>query len=665
MEIPLIEERVKIDGTLDESFYKDLVPAEDFYQYHPKNGAKPTFKTQVYSFYDRRNLYFSFKCFDDEPDKITGDVTPFGSYSHNDEVKVYIDTYLDKTTYKVFAVNPRGILSGEQTVWNASAKITDYGWSAEFKIPFKSLRFPVRDIQHWTVNFERFIFRLNETDYWTNVKRDKMTVFGDTFGKLEGIKNIKGGKNIEIYPYAGYRSSRSGDDIDDKFAYGLDLKYGITSNLTLDLTSSPDYSEVESDPFFYQLNPYEVSLQENRPFYFESASYFSTPHQLFYSRRITDPDLAVKVTGKEKGFSLGALFAKNDKGENDAYHGVFRLKKDIFKLSHVGVMYSSIEEKGNWNRNGGVDFKLTLKDIYSLQGMVAFSYNKDIPNEENGMYYFLFNRIVDKGFSLSARYMRVEPKVYVPAGYVPYVDYHGAFIQSYYKFRWEGKWLERMVIQGTYYYEAALESDLKSEDSSSISLHGLTRSRYLFSIYYRFGKMRGQVYDDNWEIVWDDTIYPIKFWEFSLSYYGSPVVEYGISAKFKDFFVYNSSFTEIKEGKRSTFDLWANFKISPQLQLRVSYNKTKYDSTDGTVNFDGDLALARLNYQISKRLSTFVKFQYDSYLERFQYDFLIGYEPANVSKIYFSIKNYSENRFRFFDPDARSIAFKISYLYRF
>ncbi len=113
---------------------------------------------------------------------------------------------------------------------------------------------------------------------------------------------------------------------DNKFAYGLDLKYGITSNLTLDFTSSPDYSEVESDPFFYQLEPFEVNLEENRPFYSESSSFFSTPFNLFYSRRITDPTLAAKVTGKEKGYSLGALIARNkQEGAPDARSLAFKV----------------------------------------------------------------------------------------------------------------------------------------------------------------------------------------------------------------------------------------------------------------------------------------------------------------------------------------------------
>ncbi len=94
-------------------------------------------------------------------------------------------------SWKVFSVNSRGILSGEQTVWSASARINDDGWTTEFKIPFKSLRFPVKDKQRWNVNFERFVFRLNEVCYWTKVERDMISVFGDTFGKLEGIKNIK------------------------------------------------------------------------------------------------------------------------------------------------------------------------------------------------------------------------------------------------------------------------------------------------------------------------------------------------------------------------------------------------------------------------------------------------------------------------------------------
>jgi hypothetical protein len=98
--------------------------------------------------------------------------------------------------------------------------------------------------------------------------------------------------------------------------------------------------------------------------------------------------------------------------------------------------------------------------------------------------------------------------------------------------------------------------------------------------------------------------------------------------------------------------------------LRLEYAKSIFRSDDRVIDFNGDLVSATVNYQVSKRVSSFVKFQYDSFYERFQYDLLIGYEPANISKIFFSIKNYSEHRLRVFDPDVRSISFKISYLFR-
>lgn len=664
MDVPFIGERVKIDGKLDEGFYSRLKPSENFYQFHPKNGEKPTFKTHVYAFYDKKNIYFAFRCFDEKPGDISADITPFGDYENNDEIRIYIDAFLDKQTYKEFAVNPKGVKDGEETVWDADAVVTGHGWEAEFKIPFKSLRFPVKNIQDWGINFKRIIFRLNETCYWTKFGRDKLKIFGDTFGRLNGIREIKGGKNIEIFPYAGYRNSVSGEKKDDKFAYGVDLKYGITSNLTLDLTSSPDYSEVESDPFFYQLAPFEHDLQENRPFYNEGSGYFSTTFRLFYSRRITDPTLAVKVTGKEKGFSIGALLAKNNREGKNSYHGVFRLKKDIFRLSYVGVTYSSVEAKGNWNRNAGVDFYLRFKDNYRLSGMAAFSFNKDMPDSRNGMYRLHFARSVDKGFTFALQYTRIDPNVHVPAGYVTRVDYQKLVGIGKYSFRWEGKWLEKLSFLLWKVNEAAVENNLKTEDTFVLVSDFITKSRFHLVLSYSFGKVRAQVLNTTYNLAWQDKLYPHKLYNAELYYEGSRRVQFGLNAYTIHDYVYNENFTETKEGKFTIVTLWTNFKISPQLQLRFNFERNYNKSTDNTIRFTGNLLSSSLNYQISKRLSTFVKFQYDSHLERFQYDFLVGYEPANVSKLYFSIKNYSEHRFKLFEPDARSIAFKVSYLFR-
>jgi hypothetical protein len=664
-----IDGKVKIDGRLSEGFYPQLRPAGDFVQFHPQNGAKPTFKTYVYCFYDKKNIYFSFRCPDDEPHKITADITPFGEYYNNDEIGIYLDTFLDRQTYEYFAVNARGIKDGKKTVWDAAAAIDDCGWTAEISIPFKSLRFPVKEVQQWGVNFRRRIFRLNETHYWTEVSRDKLAVFGDTFGRLEGIKDIRGGKNLEVFPYTGLRHSRSLDERDSQFAYGVDLKYGITSNLTLDFTSSPDYSHVESDPFFYQTVPYEHHLQENRPFYMEGRDYFSTMFTLFYSRRIENPFLAAKVSGKLDGYSLGLLLAGN-RGEDEggdrpsSFHGVFRLKKDVFKFSNIGFIFSNIEARDHWNRNVGLDFNFKYKDIYRFRGMAAFSFNEDMPHSQNGMYRLIVSRIKDEGLTLLGLYNRIDPNVSVPAGFITRTDFQQFRFIGRYSFRWQGKWLERLNLRLFKDNESSVADHLKIQDSYELEADIATRDRFRLMVSAFWGEERPQLYDENDELVWGRRLFPVKGHFFSFSYSGNHTVRLGVDRFFFSGYVYNDDFSELKEGSTSEISLWSNVKFSPQLQLHLNYGRTAYRSDDQTIRFKGQLVSSALNVQINKRLSSFLKFQYDSHSRRFQYDFLIGYEPANVSHIYLSIKNYSETRFRLFNPDARSIVFKISYLFR-
>ena len=662
LEIGTLKGKLTIDGKLDEQVYKQVQPVEGFRQFHPTNGEKATFKTEAYAFYDSKNIYFAFRCYDDNPKEITADITPFGGYVNNDDICIYLDTFFDKKTYETFSINPRGIKKGKQTVWKAEARITEYGWCAEFKIPFKSLRFPARDVQTWGVNFKRYIFRLNETDYWAPVKREQAAVLGDTFAKIKGLKNIKGGKNLEIFPYAGCRNSSSFGEQDNKFAYGVDLKYGITSNLTLDLTTSPDYSEVESDPFFYQMYAQEQYLAENRPFYYEASGYFDTIFSLFYSRRVASPTAAAKITGKEKGYSLGFLAARN--GDENDFHGVFRLKKDIFKMSSIGLIYTNIEQGDDWNRNIGMDFDLRFKNIYRVRGMAAFSFNKHSEKRKNGMYYLHFSRTPDKGFIFSVTGRRVEPGVYVPAGYVPNVDFQNYNLSAGYALRQEGKWLERIEFSMSKIYEQSIMERLKVDDRYSFSVDLTTRNQMGLYLTYSFGKFRTKLFNDEYQLVYDSILYPTNVYAVNFYYEGSPGVQFGLYGFLYHDFAVDESFRETRKGITSQLSLYTNFKFSPQLQLRLEYAKSIFRSDDRVIDFNGDLVSATVNYQVSKRVSSFVKFQYDSFYERFQYDILIGYEPANISKIFFSIKNYSEHRLRIFNPDVRSISFKISYLFR-
>jgi hypothetical protein len=658
-----VSETIKIDGILSEDLYKQINPLSGFTQYHPKNGEKATFETEVYCFYDKHNIYFAFKCFDSNPEKISGDITSFGEFENNDEVDVYIDTFIDKQTYEVFSVNPKGIKSGKETIWDADAKIDKSGWSAEIKIPFKSLRFPLEKVQHWTVNFSRKIPRLNETDYWCPVDRNKVNTLGDTFGFLEGIKEIKGGKNIEVFPYAAIRNSHDLNTKENKAAYGLDLKYGITSNLTLDFTSSPDYSEVESDPFFYQLDPYEVVLDEKRPFYLEGQSYFATDFNLFYSRRIKNPTLAFKISGKESGNSIGLLAANNQLDENNEFYGVLRYKRDIFSLSTIGIIYSSIEDKGYWNRNIGLDFNLVFKNIYSLKGMAAFSFNKDMSNSNNGMFELFFGRYVGRGFSFSGSYKRIDPSVYVPAGYIPKVDYQNFTGFVSYAFLWEGNWLEELLLRLWKINEYCLSTDLKTVDTYMLGLTLFTKDQISLNSFYKFGKARPSIFNQDNKLVYGD-IFDRQGCTFNVNYKGSRWIEIESTFDFLKGYVYNNEYTESKKGTTTDLSLTFTLKISPQIKLILDGSNYKYHSEDWEISFNGSLFSTAINYQLNKNITAYANLQYDSYEKRYQYDLILGYELAALSKVYFSIKNYSENHFGFLHSDIRSISFKLSYLLR-
>jgi hypothetical protein len=658
-----IKDRIKIDGLLLEEVYEKIHPVGKFTQYHPKNGNESSFATFVYCFYDENNIYFSFKCFDSNPEKISADITSFGQYENNDEVIVYVDTFLDKQTYETFAVNPKGIKRGKETIWDADAHIGNEGWTAEIKIPFKSLRFPRSNNQHWAVNFSRIIPRLNETIFWNPVERNMLNTLGDTFASLEGINDVRNGKNIEIFPYAGLRNSMSGNEKNNKFAYGLDLKYGLTSNLTLDFTSSPDYSEVESDPFFFNLNPYEVNLAEKRPFYLEGASYFNTPFILFYSRRISNPTLAFKITGKERGNSIGILAANNKIDDQNNFFGVLRYNRNIFSLSNIGFIYSTMEDKGDWNRNIGMDFNFNFKNIYSLDGMIAFSFNKHLDTSKNGMYNINFSRNTNKGLSFSGSYIRVEPNVFVSAGYSPIVDFQGFSGSVYYAFLWEGNWLEKLSLRFWKYNESSLTTDLKTLDTYTFGLSFFTKNKINISTKYKIGEKRPKIYNAENDLLYDN-IYHTLDYNVSINYLGSRHIEFDCYYDFSKGYVYNNEFTQTQKGKTKDVGLSSILKISSQLQFTLEFSNYRYQSENGEIKFDGSILSGAVNYQPGKKITTYIKFQYDSFEKRYAYDLILGYEPAILSKIYFTLKNYSEDHLQIFHPSIRSISFKLSYLLR-
>jgi hypothetical protein len=664
IKIQKVSSSPKIDGFLEKSFWREVKPCGDFVQYDPFNGNPPSEKTIVYIAYDEDNLYIGFNCLDSQPKKIIGDLTPREAFvsSANDYVAVYIDTYFDKRNFYSFVLNPRGVQIDRpgNYLWQSGAAVNEDGWSAELRIPFKSIRFPATGDKPWGINFKRYIFRLKETSYLTKVGRDDVLL--EKSAVLTGLEGVHAGKNVELFPYAGYRNSASGEEKDSKFAVGLDAKYALTSNLYLDATASPDFSEVETDPFFYQLTPYEYYLSEKRPFFQEAWDYFG--YELFYTKRVTDPRFAFKLTGKEKGYTVGILGALNKGAETDEYLGVCNIKKDIFSLSSISVTYSGYKTPYFTNQNGGLALNLMFSKKTCLWFSSSFSFNSDLEKKSNGSYLAEFYYWPDEGFFVDSYVQRIE-KNYLPrAGYYGASDLQRWQLLPGYSKRINKYGIKKITFYGTY---------ARDRDTSGRSLgyffsplwFQLNSMKELFiNIRYLIGEKKVQLLSPD-GLSWSEDTFKNNSFFVYVSYQGSRFFTYETSLSFSYSPVYNRSFTQAYDGK--SWDFWGEFQIKPtsffNITFNSSYTKQNIKAT-GEEIFEGMISGASIRYQISRYVFVSSYIQHDNYYKRVNLDLLLGIELGMGNEIYLSYKGFYPFEDSPYPNSARSFVIKASYLIR-
>lgn len=652
----------KIDGYLEKSFWGDITPLEGFVQYDPYNGELPSEKTSVYIAYDENNLYIAFNCLDSQPAGIKADLTPREKFSANDSVSVIIDTFFDKRNYYLFEINPRGIQKDRpgDYLWESAAVIHKEGWSAEIMLPFKSIRFPTGSAKSWGINFKRYIFHEKETCYLTQVGRDDVLL--EKSAVLTGLEGIRSGKHVEFFPYAGFRNSATGDEKDSEFAVGLDAKYAVTSNLYLDLTTSPDFSEVESDPFFYQLTPYEYYLREKRPFFQESGRYFI--EDLFYSKRVTNPKFAFKLTGKEKGYSLGLLGALNKAGDQNEYFGVFNIKKDIFSLSSLSVAYAGYKTDAFTNQNGGLSLDLRFSKKTQLYFTSYLTYNSDMEKKNNGHYWLGFGYFPDEGLSFWGALRRIEKN------YLPRAGFYWA--QDYQFLRLSPGYAKRINKYGVkkveYHFNCRFDQDSSGNDLGYSLVPVMLWVEFLkelnIGMNYSFGRRKTQVWGEE-GLEWTENFFKSHSFGMFSGYSGSRFFSFETSIWYELGPVYNQEYTEAFDGK--TVELVNELVLKPTSSLNVSlnlnYTRQNIRAT-GEEIFEGLLASANIRYQLSRAIFLSSYVQHDSYFKRLNVDVLLGIELGMGNEIYLTYKGFFPFEGSPFQNSARSFVVKASYLIR-
>jgi hypothetical protein len=403
----------RIDGFLDEGFWKDAAVARDFVQQRPQSGEPASQPTEVSIVYTTRALYLGFVCFDDHPEEIVHRVLGRDAdISADDYFTVVLDTYHDLQNGFFFQVNPNGMRrdalfraegASDQFnvdwdgVWRAVCRVTDEGWQGEIEIPWRTLRFSPSKSLSMGINFERQRRLGNEQSMWSPIARHFDILRVSQAGSLQGLEGIAPGSNILLRPYvlgtlsrgdAGDPSAFSRDDWSSDGTVGYDLKLGLSSNLTLDVTVNTDFAQVEVDDQQVNLTRFPLYYPEKREFFLENRDYFSfgsPDNRAFFSRRIglnpnfeTVPiEYGTRVTGKLGRTDVGFLDLKS-KGlaETPDYRfDVARVSQDVGQRSRVGgILVSRAAQGGSiYNRVFGLDCDLRPGDDLDISAYGSFS----------------------------------------------------------------------------------------------------------------------------------------------------------------------------------------------------------------------------------------------------------------------------------------------------
>jgi hypothetical protein len=390
---------ITLDGLLDEPAWRDAPVANHFIQNDPHEGEPATFDTEVRVLYDDEAVYIGVFAQDDEPGRIiVNDLKKDFNTSTSDNFSVIFDTFRDERNGYRFTTNPAGAKWDAQSanegrennanwdgIWDVKTRITERGWYAEIRIPFRTLKFKRGDPQIWGLNFERKLRRLNEDSYWAPLPRIYELEKLSLAGTLEGMQGLRPGKNIRVKPFAMTSSSTVRGSTVGDFDAGLDVKYGVTSGLTWDFTLKTDFSQVEADEQQVNLTRVSLFFPEKRDFFLENSGIFqfgatdrsgggvtqgrqNGPQDmlLFFSRRIglsedgqTIPILGgTRLTGRQGRYSLGVLTIQQQRAGDmpAANFTALRIRRNILANSDIGAVLLNKDENGpRYNRVAGVD----------------------------------------------------------------------------------------------------------------------------------------------------------------------------------------------------------------------------------------------------------------------------------------------------------------------
>ena len=686
-----VTEPLEIDGIIDEPFYQRVPPISEFVQAVPVEDGEPSELTEVWIGFDDENVYVSAKVWDSAgPDGWVANEMRHDArqLTSNDHFGVILDTFYDRRNavgftgnaiggYSDFQITNEGNLNRDWSpIWETRSALFDGGWSIEMAIPFKSLRYRPGREQVWGIQMRRTVMRRNE---WIFLRALPLSVGGggligsarvSMFGTLVGMEAPPPSRNLEVKPYgiAGSRTDLTVDPQINKDGYadvGLDVKYGITANLTADFTYNTDFAQVEVDEQRVNLTRFSLFFPEKREFFLESRGIFAFgtgglgggfrgggggggrggggPPTLFYSRRIglqggsPVPIMGGgRVTGKVGSFDVGLVNIQTDDvasvGARSTNFSVFRVKRDLFARSSVGALFEnrsrSLTGAGS-NQAWGVDGSFGLTDELSVLTYYAKT-ETDGLNGLDASYRGQISYNADE-WGGSVDHLVVGDDFNPEIGFVRRKDFRQTALSGRFSPRTRSiSWIRQLTFQPNF-------THLENEQAGYVESRNWGGQ---FNVSFENGDRFSVDYTDNYENLVADALISgatiptgrYSFADVRLSYRLGPQRPYSgnLSVRRGDYYGGTLTSAGLSGGR---------VEITPQISVEPSISLNWIDLPQG--RFDQHVAVARLTYTLTPRAYVSGLVQYNSRSRTVSGNFRLRWEWAPGSELFLV---YTEDR---------------------
>jgi hypothetical protein len=690
----------RVDGLLDDPAWLAAPVASGFRQRDPREGEPATEATEVRVVYDDDALYVGVLARDREPGAIIGRILErdkvmtqgldnAAKFAGDDVVAISLDPFRDNRNAFFFATNPNGaefdaLVTDEsptlnldwRAVFRVASRRVPEGWSTEFAIPFRSLRYPrLHGEQVWGFDVERIVRRRNEDTLWSAWTRAEGGLNRvSRAGRLVGLTGLpRSSANVELRPFGlGGVNWRPGDDgragRDAVARAGADLKWEVKPGLVLDATARPDFAQVEADDQVVNLTRFEVFFPEKRDFFLENAgifdfgtrgSYETPPFLMFFSRRIGisgDAEVPVlgglRLSGRSGRQTIGVLDVLTGEaaGSPRTNFGVARLKRDVGQRSYVGAMVADRRTAQDARTDFGADASLWATSRLNLQGFAARTTRRD--GADDWAVRAAAELQADPVY-LSGEYLRIGPAAETAMGFVTQTDVRRVDGKAQYTFRPRLPVLRSLAVYVGGKQQTRVDGRPRDESAFagvSFDLHsgdGLSVTH-----------VRGSIdLDGGFDVAGRVAVAP--------GHYGLVDTEASLytSANRPLSAFASASLQQIWDGRIDALSGGVTLRGGSHLSLSASCTRSRAALPGGS--FVAYVSGLRLGWAFSTRLAAQAYAQYNSLDRRFVGNVRLRYIYRPGSDLYLV---FNEERKEPSDPQAllsRGFAVKLSYLWQF